>query len=159
MFKIGDKIFYPMQGGGVISSIEEKEVFGEIQSYYVVDILHKNLQVMVPTNNTEKSKMRPIVDPKKLDDVLNSLHDGGTDILLNDNQRHKNNLNKIKSGDISETAEVIRDLVRIRNKKKLGIADANMLDSARQILISEVVLVKEIPQEQAVDLVDQIINM
>jgi CarD family transcriptional regulator len=159
MFKVGDKIFYPMHGGGIISTIEDKEIFGEVQAYYVVSILHRNMQVMIPVNKTDNLKLRHIVDPAKLDNMLTMLPTGETDTTISDNQRHKINLNKIKSGDIYETAEVIRDLVRSNNKKKLSLVDSNMLDNARQILISEVVLVKGIEHDQATSLVNEIIDI
>jgi CarD family transcriptional regulator len=158
VFQIGDKIFYPAQGGGVIQTIEEKKVLGETKLYYTINILHRNMQVMIPIDNTEKLGIRRIVDPQKLDDVFTTFHDGETDTTCNDRQRDRTNMIKIKSGDIFEGAEVIRDLVRISNRKKLGVTEKNMLDNARQILISEVVLVKGIPQEQATDLLDRVIN-
>ena len=157
MFQVGDKIFYPMHGGGIIERIEEKEIFGQTQLYYVVNIPHRNMQVMLPYDKTEQLGMRPIVDSERLDDVLSSFHSGEPDTTpMNDTQRQRLNMTKIKSGDISEEVAVIRDLLRIKNKRKLGMADKNMLDNARQILISEVVLVKGIPHEQATDLLDQI---
>jgi len=117
------------------------------------------MQVMIPVNKTDNLKLRHIVDPEKLDNMLTMLPTGETDTTISDNQRHKINLNKIKSGDIYETAEVIRDLVRSNNKKKLSLVDSNMLDNARQILISEVVLVKGIEHDQATSLVNEIIDI
>lgn len=158
MFQIGDKIFYPMHGGGIIEKIEEKEIFGQTQLYYVVNIPHRNMQVMLPFDKTEKLGMRPIVDPDKLDALLNTVHDGEHEPVMNDTQRQRINLSKIKSGDICEEFEVIRDLLRIKTKRKLGMADKNMLDNVRQILISEVVLAKGIPHEQASHLLDKVFN-
>ncbi|WP_425057863.1 RNA polymerase-binding transcription factor CarD [Sporomusa carbonis] len=159
MFKVGDKIFYPMHGGGVIKTIEEKEIFGNTQLYYVVNILHRNMQVMIPVDKTERLGVRPVVDSEKLDNVLTTFYDGETDVMANDSQRQRRNLNKIKSGDIYEGAEVIRDLMRINHKRKLGTTEKNMLDNARQILISEVELVKGISQEQAACLLDEAIKI
>ncbi|WP_094604105.1 RNA polymerase-binding transcription factor CarD [Sporomusa silvacetica DSM 10669] len=160
MFQIGDKIFYPMHGGGIIEKIEEKEIFGQTQLYYVVNIPHRNMQVMLPLDKTEKLGMRPIVDPDTLDDVLSTFHSGETDSTpMNDTQRQRLNMSKIKTGDICEEVAVIRDLLRIKNKRKLGMADKNMLDNARQILISEVVLVKDIPHDQATHLLDEICDL
>lgn len=160
MFQIGDKIFYPMHGGGIIEKIEEKEIFGQTQLYYVVNIPHRNMQVMLPLDKTEKLGMRPIVDPDTLDDVLSTFHSGETETAsMNDTQRQRLNMSKIKTGDICEEVAVIRDLLRIKNKRKLGMADKNMLDNARQILISEVVLVKDIPHDQATHLLDQICDL
>lgn len=159
MFQIGDKIFYPMQGGCIITAIEERDILGETQLYYMMNILHRNMQVSIPVDKIETLGIRPVVKPDLLDDVLTTFHDGETDTSCRDNQRHRRDIGKLKSGDIYEGAEVIRDLIRIANRKKLGITDKNMLDNARQILLSEVVLVKNIPLEQASDLLDQVINI
>ncbi|GBG55331.1 CarD family transcriptional regulator [bacterium BFN5] len=159
MFQIGDKIFYPMQGGCIILAIEEREILGETQLYYMMNIVHRNMQVSIPVDKIDQLGIRPIVNSDELENVLTTFHDGETDTSCRDNQRYRRDIIKLKSGDIYEGAEVIRDLIRISNKKKLGITDKNMLDNARQILISEVVLVKGIPLEQASDLLDQVINV
>jgi CarD family transcriptional regulator len=159
MFQIGDKIFYPMQGGCIILAIEEREILGETQLYYMMNIVHRNMQVSIPVDKIDQLGIRPIVNSDELENVLTTFHDGETDTSCRDNQRYRRDIIKLKSGDIYEGAEVIRDLIRISNKKKLGITDKNMLDNARQILISEVVLVKDIPLEQASDLLDQVINV
>ena len=159
MFQIGDKIFYPAQGGGVIQTIEEKEVFGETQMYYSINMPHRNMQVMIPISKTEQLGIRRIVEPQQLDDLLTTFHQGESDLSGNDNQLDRKNMLKIRSGNIYEGAEVIRDLVRISAKRKLGTTRKNMLDNAMLILISEIVLVKGIPQEQASDLIERVINM
>lgn len=159
MFQIGDKIFYPMHGAGVIEAIEEKEILGENQLYYVVNISLRNMQVMIPLGKTVNLRIRQVVDPDILENVFTFFHHGETDSTVNHKQRHRTNMNKIKSGDIYEGAEVIRDLMRLDKKKKLGTGEKNMLDNARQILISELVLVKGIAQEQAVHLLNQVINI
>lgn len=159
MFQIGDKIFYPAQGGGVIQTIEEKEVFGETQMYYSISMPHRNMQVMIPVSKTEQLGIRRIVEPQQLDELLTTFHQGESDLSGNDNQLDRKNMLKIRSGNIYEGAEVIRDLVRISAKRKLGTTRKNMLDNARQILISEIALVKGIPEQQAVDLIDRVINM
>lgn len=159
MFKIGDKIFYPAHGGGIVENIEEKQISGVCQLYYSIKIPNKNMQIMIPTNKSEQLGVRPIVDLQTLENVFATFFNGEIDSADNDNQRDKKNLLKIKSGNIYEGAEVIRDLVRINSKKKLGPTQKNMLDNARQILISEVVLVKDIGPQQASDLLDQITNL
>lgn len=159
MFKIGDKIFYPTQGGCVIQAIEEKEILGETLLYYTVNIPHRNMLVMFPIDKADQLGIRPLADPKKLDNVLATFHDGETDTTIRDNQRNRINITKIKSGDIYKGAEVIRDLVRSNNKRKLGMTEKNMMENALELLISEVVLVKGIPKEQASDLLDRIINI
>lgn len=158
MFKIGDKIFYPAHGGGIVENIEEKQAFGVSQLYYSINIPNKNMQIMIPTGKSEQLGVRPVVDLQTLEDVFATFFNGEIDPADNDNQRDRKNLLKIKSGNIYEGAEVIRDLLRINSKKKLGTTQKNMLDNARQILISEVVLVKDINPKQASDLLDQIIS-
>lgn len=159
MFQIGEKILYPMHGACVVHSIEEKEVLGESQTYYIVNINHRNMQVMFPQNNVVKIGIRPVVEQNVLDDVLNTLHTGDTDTTIRDTQRNRYNLNKIKSGDIYEGAEVIRDLVRLNKKKKLGLVDKNMLDNACEILTSEMGLVKGLSHEKASELLSKIIDI
>ncbi|HWR07970.1 CarD family transcriptional regulator [Sporomusa sp.] len=159
MFQVGDKIFYPTQGGCVIQAVEEKVVHGETLRYCTVNILHRKMTVRFPTSNSDRLGIRPIVDPKELDNVLNTFYDGESDTTVRDNRRIQRNISKIKSGDIYEGAEVIRDLVRSNNKKKLGLTEKNMMENALEILISEVVLVKGITKQQASTLLDQVINM
>ena len=159
MFQIGDKIFYPAQGGGIIETIEEREVFGETQRYYSISMPHRNMQVMIPINKTEQLGIRHIVNSEQLDKVLVTINEGETDMSVNDSQLDRKNMLKIRSGNIYEGAEVIRDLVRISSKRKLGTTRKNMLDNALQILISEIVLVKGIPTEQASALIESSIHM
>lgn len=160
MFHVGDKILYPMYGAGVISSIEEKEVLGESQLYYILNIPHINMKVMVPTEKS--SNIREVVEPEVIDEALREFNAGNTDPVIYDNKRSCNEINKerIKSGDIFKASEIIRDLTRKskRNKNKLGMDDANMLNNARQIFASELVQVKGITQEQAVTLLNVVIN-
>lgn len=162
MFHVGDKILYPMYGAGIIEAIEEKEVLGQSQLYYILNIPHINMKVMVPTQKTSNLNIREVVEPEIIDGALRDFNTGNTDPVIYDNKRSCNEINKerIKSGDIFKITEIIRDLTRKskRNKNKLGMDDANMLNSARQILASEVVQVKGITQEQAVNLLNNVIT-
>lgn len=163
MFHVGDKILYPMYGAGVIEGIEEKEVLGKNRLYYILNIPHINMKVMVPTEKTANLKIRQVVGPDILDEVLRVFNNGDTDPVIYDNKRSCNDINKerIKSGDIFKATEIIRDLTRKsrKNKNKLGMEDANMLNTARQIFTSELMQVKQISQEQAVSLLNQVINL
>lgn len=158
MLHVGDKIFYPLHGGGLISSIEEKEILGETQPYYILDLFLRKMQVSIPANKPNLHGIRQVVNLNELNDVFKGFHDGETDMGIPANQRPRKNLDKIKRGDISEGAEVIRDLARINNQKKLGTTEKNMLDNALQLFTSEVALVKEISFEQAAMLVDELVN-
>jgi len=154
IFQIGDKIVYPMHGAGVIEAIEEKEILGNTQLYYVMVI--KNMQVMFPINS--KIGVREIVNLEVLEDALTFFNHEASEPIPNPTQRHRNNMNKLKTGDIYEGVQVIRDLVWMGKKKTLAMGDKTMLDNARQILISELVLVKGIVQEEADHFLDEVIN-
>lgn len=154
MFEIGDKIVYPMHGAGIIEAIEEKEILGDKQLYYVATI--KNMRVMFPVG--ADTGIRQIVDSDKLENALAVFNDEAEEPIPNATQRYRNNLNKMKTGDILEGAEVIRNLVHLSRKRALAPGDKAMLENARQIFISELTLVKGIEQEEATELLDEVIN-
>ncbi|ATW26158.1 CarD family transcriptional regulator [Candidatus Formimonas warabiya] len=154
MFQIGDKIFYPMHGAGVIEAIEEKEILGYKQLYYVMSI--KNMQVMFPMGSN--IGIRQIVDLEILEDALTTFSHEASDPIQNPVQRYRCNMNKLKSGDIYKGAQVIRDLTQIGKKRALAAGDKNMLDNARRVLTSELGLVKGIDQEEADDFLNKVIN-
>ncbi|MFY0544046.1 CarD family transcriptional regulator [Brevibacillus sp. H7] len=158
MFQIGDKIFYPIHGAGVIEAIEEKEFFGEKHLYFVLNMLLRELHIMVPVEKMSALGIRQVVDLDILEDVFAVFHDEEPELPVNATQRYRINMDKMKSGDIYEGAEVIRDLLSISKKKGLGAGDKFMLDQAQQILISELVLVKGIATKQASDLLNEAIN-
>ncbi len=153
MFEIGDKVVYPMHGAGVIEAIEEKEILGDKQHYYVMNI--RNMLVMFPMESN--LGIRQIVDQDTLEDVLKGFNTEVSDPTLNPSQRYRSNMNKMKTGDIYQGAQVIRELIHMSKKRALATGDKNMLDNARQVLISELILVKGIAQEQADDLLNDVL--
>ncbi len=158
MFEIGDKIFYPIHGAGVIEAIEEKEFLGEKHLYYVLSMLLRELHIMVPVEKMSALGIRQVVDVDIMENVLAMFNVGEPDLTANAVQRQRIHMEKMKSGDIYEGAEVIRDLLYIAKKKALGTGDKMMLDNAQQLFISELVLVKGIPAEHASDLLHQVIH-
>ncbi|PGL69422.1 CarD family transcriptional regulator [Bacillus sp. AFS055030] len=152
MFEVGDSIFYPMQGAGTIESIEEKEVQGEIQQYFIIRLLLKNMEVMIPISKMDISRIRMVVDSHTIDNVLNNFHNGESDHSLSYKQRFKLNTEKMKTGNIEEGAEVVRDLLRIEKGKSLNSSEKQMLGNASKLLISELSLVKGITDIQAKEL-------
>lgn len=154
MYKIGDKVVYPMHGAGTIDAIEEKEIQGTKQFYYVMNI--RNMQVMFPIDLD--NRIRPIVDLSIMEDVLTSFDNSEFDMTIKPNQRYRCNMNKMRTGDIYQGAEVIRELNLMGKKRNLSTVDKGMLDNALQIFVSELVLVKGIKEEQAVEIIEQLIN-
>ncbi|MGI6485654.1 MAG: CarD family transcriptional regulator [Tepidanaerobacteraceae bacterium] len=154
MFNIGDKIVYPMHGAGVIEAIEEKEILGERQKYYVMRMPIGDMKVMIPIKNIEDIGVRQIAGEEEIDEVFNILRGDKSKMSPNWNRRYRANMEKIKSGNIFQIAEVVRNL-SIRDKEKgLSTGERKMLDNAKHILVSEIVLSKRIDEAKALQLVE-----
>ncbi|QNO14816.1 CarD family transcriptional regulator [Alkalicella caledoniensis] len=152
MFKVGDKVVYPMHGAGVIEGIEEREVLGVNHKYYVLRIPIGSMKVFIPLDKVEEVGVRDIVGNKELNEVFAILQGEKNVMSTNWNRRYRANLEKIKSGDILAIAEVVKDLT-IRDKEKgLSSGEKRMLENAKQILISEIVLAKDIDETRADEL-------
>lgn len=151
MFVIGEKVVYPVHGAGVIEGIEQQEVLGENRNYYVLKLYVGEMRVLVPVDGVERIGMRPVCDADKLSEVRTILHDDPSPWEDNWNRRYRLNMDKIKSGDICQLAEVVRNL-RCRDALKgLSTGEKKMLDNARKILLSEVALAADERPEIMVD--------
>jgi len=148
LFQIGDNIVYPMHGVGIIKAIEEKEISGKKQQYYVIKMLISNMQVMIPTVKILSSSIRPVTDIIALKRIIHIFHHEESDRLLPWKQRYKVNTDKIKTGKIQECTEVVRDLMRMKKEKALNTSEKKMLDNAHEFLISELGLIKGITENQ-----------
>lgn len=148
MFQIGDNIVYPMHGAGIIEAIEEKEFSGKKQQYYVIKMSISNMQVMIPMGKILSSSIRPVTDILALKHIIHIFQHGESDKLLPWKQRYKVNTDKIKTGEIQEGAEVVRDLMRMKKEKALNESEKKMLDNAYEFLISELRLIKGITENQ-----------
>lgn len=157
MFKVGDKVVYPMHGAGIIQAIEEREVLGEKQSYYIMKLPIGDMQVMIPVKSSEQVGLRPVIRPEEVENVVRVLKSGSTKMSANWNRRYRANLEKIKSGNIYEVAEVVRNLWLREKEKGLSTGERKMLDSARQILISELVLAQGIEEKDANEMLEKIL--
>ena len=157
MFDIGDKVVYPMHGAGVVEGIDERQILGETRSYYLVRIKHGNMQVMVPVQGAETVGLRSIVDASDLDQVYKELGAESTPMDENWNRRNRENMEKLKTGDLCCVAEVIRNLARIDRVKKLSTGEKKLLNSARQILSSEMMMVLDIKEDEALDMIEKAI--
>lgn len=151
LFKIGDKVVYPMHGAGIIESIEEKEILGETRRYYIMRIPVGNMKVMIPMDNVDSIGLREVASMDVIRTVEQVLQTEETPMSSNWNQRYRANMDKIRSGDIVEVADVVRNLVQRERQKGLSTGERKMLDNARQILVSEIVLAKEMVAEEAYD--------
>lgn len=157
MFNIGDKIVYPMHGAGVIDAIEEKDILGEKQSYYILK-MPGEVKVMVPVNKAEQVGVRNIIDKSSADKVFSVLSQDETEMEKNWNKRYRDNMDKLKSGDIYEIADVVRNLSFKHKEKGLSTGEKKMLENAKQILVSELVLAEQSNKDEMEELVDNKIN-
>ena len=157
MFNVGDQIVYPMHGAGTIDSIEEKDILGEKQSYYILR-MPGEIKVMVPVDKAEQVGVRNIIDKTSADKVFSLLSQDETEMDKNWNKRYRDNMEKIKSGDIYEIADVVRNLSFKQKEKGLSTGQKKMLTNAKQILVSELVLAQQADQNEIEELVDSKIN-
>ena len=159
MFNIGDNIVYPMHGAGTISSIEEKEILGEKQQYYIIK-MPGEVMVMVPTAKAEAMGVRNVIDEKSANSVLKVLEKDETEMSNNWNKRYRENLDKMKTGNIYEVADVVRNLsFKQKEKGTLSTGEKKMLLNAKQILVSELVLAEHSSKEEIEKLIDNKIDM
>ena len=157
MFNIGDKIVYPMHGAGVIDSIEEKDILGEKQAYYILR-MPGEVKVMVPVDKAEQVGVRNIIDKTSADKVFSVLSQDETEMEKNWNKRYRDNMDKLKSGDIYEIADVVRNLSFKQKEKGLSTGEKKMLVNAKQILVSELVLAEQEDLDNIELLVEDKIN-
>ena len=158
MFNVGDKIVYPMHGAGTIDAIEEKDILGEKQNYYIIK-MPGEVKVMVPTNKAEEVGVRNIINKEEASKVMSVLGENETEMSQNWNKRYRDNMDKMKSGDIYEVADVVRNLSFKQKEKGLSTGEKKMLNNAKQILVSELVLAEHASQEEVEQLVENKINI
>lgn len=151
MYHVGDNVVYPMHGAGVIVAIEEREVLGEKQKYYIMALPIGDMKVMIPMSAVEDLGLRQVIGDEEVQRVYQVLQGEKTAMSTNWNRRYRANMEKIKSGDIFEVAEVVRNLTIREHDKGLSTGERKMLDTARQILVSELVIAQDSTEEAIVE--------
>ena len=157
MYAIGDKIVYPMHGAGIIEAIEEKPVLGQKRKYYIMRIPSGNMTVMLPMENCDGIGVRDVIDPSEAKKVIEFFKTSQLTDDHNWNKRQRDNLAKMKSGDIYQTAEVLKDLMCREAQKGLSISERKMLTNARQIFVSEIVMSGFADREDVENIIDDIV--
>ena len=151
MYQVGDKVVYPHHGAGRIMQIEEKEVLGERRTYLTIQILHNDMTVMVPVENADRTGLRSVVDERVVDEVVAVLHGNPTKMPKNWSRRYKHNREKLKTGDIFEVAEVVRNLAVRHADKGLSTGEKQMFSKAKKILASELMYARDTSEEDATE--------
>ena len=159
MFNVGDKIVYPMHGAGTIDAIEEKDILGEKQNYYIIK-MPGEVKVMVPTEKAEQIGVRSVINKEEASKVIAVLEHNETEMSQNWNKRYRDNMDKMKSGDVYEVADVVRNLAfKQKEKGSLSTGEKKMFSNAKQILISELVLAEHASENEVENLVENKINL
>lgn len=151
-FHEGDLVVYPSHGAGCVCSVEERTIYGEERRYYVVYITGSALTLSIPAAG--QSGLRSCADEESLQRALSVLGEAASEMPANWNHRLKHNQEKIRTGEIDEVAEVVRNLSAYGEEHGLSTGERSMLAKARQILVSEIALVREADVREAEALVD-----
>ncbi len=149
---------YPHHGAGQVIKKEEKDILGEKRQYLTIKILHNDMTVMVPCENAGKAGLRRVIDEETVKKVLSVLTDDVSEMPKNWNRRFKHNRDKIKTGDIYELAEVVRNLAIREQDKGLSTGEKQMFTRAKKILASELMYALEMGEEQAEDHLDELLQ-
>ena len=158
MFNVGDKVVYPMHGAGTIDSIDKKNILDEEVEYINIS-MPGGVKVMVPSNQASKQGLRNIISQNDVEKVFCVLETDETAMSDNWNKRYRVNMDKMKSGDIYEVADVVRNLSFKQKEKGLSTGEKKMLNNAKQILVSELVLVENTTNAEMEKLVDNKIDV
>ena len=158
MYQIGDKVVHPMHGAGVIDSIVQRKVAGKLEEYYLLKLSVGSMTVMIPTGNTQEIGVRPILSGEEAKSLIQALENIEVDMTQNWNRRYRENMERLKSGNLLEVARVVKGLLIRENQRGLSNGERKMLRTAKQILISELVLAQSLPYETVEDNIDTVLS-
>src|SRR5215203_1588670 len=157
LYKVGDKVVYPHHGAGTVVKKEKRTVLGEEREYLQIQILHNDMTVQVPTENADRVGLRKVIDENTVEQVLKALRGSGTTMPKNWNRRFKHNRDKMKTGDIFELAEVVRNLSLRDHEKGLSTGEKQMFVKAKKILVSELMYAKGMDEEETALWLDDVL--
>ena len=157
MFEIGDKVVYPHHGAGTVVTKEKRIVLGQEREYLTIKILHNDMTVNVPCDNAEKVGLRWVIDEQMVEVVVGALTGVSTEMPKNWNRRFKHNRDKMKTGDILELAEVVRNLALRDHDKGLSTGEKQMYVKAKKILASELMYAKAMSEDEAAAWLDEVL--
>jgi CarD family transcriptional regulator len=158
VFEVGDKVVYPHHGAGKVLKKEVKEVLGQRREYLTIKILYNEMTVMVPTENADRAGLRKVIGEETVQEVLAVLRDDGTQMPKNWNRRFKHNRDKIKTGDVFELAEVVRNLSIRDLDKGLSTGEKQMFGRAKKILASELMYACDMGEQEAIDYLENLLE-
>ncbi len=157
-FELGDNVVYPHHGAGKVEGKEEMEMLGERREYLTIKILHNDMTVKVPTENAALAGLRRVIDEETVKKVLDVLQDEVSEMPKNWNRRFKHNREKIKTGDIYELAEVVRNLALRESEKGLSTGEKQMFTRSKKILASELMYALDKDEDEAESYLDELLS-
>jgi CarD family transcriptional regulator len=157
LFEVGDKVVYPHHGAGTVVKREKREVLGQTREYLTIKILHNDMTVNVPVENAEQVGLRTVIDEDLVNNVVKALTGGSTEMPKNWNRRFKHNRDKMKTGDIFELAEVVKNLSLRDHEKGLSTGEKQMFVKAKKILASELMYAKAVDEEEAAEWLEEVL--
>jgi CarD family transcriptional regulator len=157
-FEVGDNVVYPHHGAGVVLKRETKDLMGEKRDYLTINILHNNMTVMVPSENAHRAGLRRVINEEQVKKVIGVLTDEVSEMPKNWNRRFKHNREKIKTGDVYELAEVVRNLAIREWEKGLSTGEKQMYTRAKKILASEFMYALDKDEDGAEEYLDSLLE-
>lgn len=158
MFNVGDKVVYPHHGAGVVERVETKNIEGERKKYFILSLCGGDLKITVPEDSTKDVGLRSVIPRCEVKSVFEVLNQEQSQMPTNWNHRYKKNRDKIRSGDVFQVAEVVRNLSIREREKGLSTGEKRMLNQARQILLSEIIYVLNIDGDKAARMLDEVFS-
>jgi CarD family transcriptional regulator len=157
-YKVGDKVVYPHHGAGKVLKKEKKEMLGEAREYLTIKILHNDMTVMVPSDSAGRAGLRRVIGEPEVERVLAVLRDDMSQMPKNWNRRFKHNRDKMKTGDVFELAEVVRNLAIRDFQKGLSTGEKQMFTRAKKILASELMYALDMEEDAAEEYLDDLLE-
>ena len=157
-FDVGDKVVYPHHGAAVIEKRETIAAFGEQRDYLVLRLAYGDLTLKVPADNTDEVGLRDVINLDEVEEVYEVLRKKDARMPTNWSRRFKNHVEKLKSGDVYQVAEVVRNLTLRDDESGLSAGEKRMLAKARQILVSELTFALDVDEEEAEKRLDAVLH-
>ena len=159
MYNIGDKIVYSVHGAGTIVDIQNIEILGDEKSYYILQLPINNIQISIPVDGVDDAVIRPVISKEEGKKVAEVLRSEKTEMSEKWGQRYRENLETIKTGDIYEIADIVRNLTILDMTKGLSASEKKMLTNSKRIIVSELVIIGALEKEEASQMIDDLITL
>lgn len=159
MYNIGDKIVYSVHGAGTIVDIQNIEILGDEKTYYILQLPINNIQISIPVDGVDDAVIRPVISKEEGKKVAEILRSEKTEMSEKWGQRYRENLETIKTGDIYEIADIVRNLTILDMTKGLSASEKKMLTNSKRIIVSELVIIGALEKEEASQMIDDLITL